>query len=328
MVGPNEDRRKPVLIVQHAQHEHPAAVRRALESQGILTQWLHPYLGENYPNREEISGMISLGGPMGANDENEHPWIASEIELIRRCVEAEYPVVGICLGGQMMARAMGSRVERNGIHEVGWFPIEVTEEGRKDPILGAAGSNPTVYHWHGDTFHLPEGATLLARSKACPRQAYRIGDKAYGFQFHPEADHQLVGDWLDVEGVEEEIRATQKTHGTRTVQNAKTQRDRAPKGEKASLKITAGIGSLFRELGCRGHAFASYEQFENWATHRTLLVVEFEGPGRKSVQLRGRIQALLSVTSGSFVIFQEENTVLWPIRMTDLAKVKKVSGSN
>jgi GMP synthase-like glutamine amidotransferase len=318
-----EERRKPVLIVQHAPHEHPAAVRRALESQGIQTHWLHPYLGEKYPDPAEISGLISLGGPMSANDEREHAWIAPEVRLMRECIDAGYPAVGICLGGQLMARALGSKVEQNGIHEVGWFPIEVTEEGRKDPILGTAGSSPTVYHWHGDTFHLPEGATLLARSKACARQAYRIGDKVYGFQFHPEADHQLVGEWLDLDGVEDEIRATQKTHGTRTVQNAKTQRDRASKGEKASLKITAGIGSLFRKVGCRGHACASFEQFEHWATQRDLLVVEFEGPERKPLQLRGRIQALLSVNAGDFVIFQEENTVLWPIRMTDLAKVTK-----
>jgi GMP synthase (glutamine-hydrolysing) len=321
MTARDPDRRKPVLIVQHAPHEHPAAVRRALESQGIQTLLIHPYRGESYPGTSEISGMLSLGGPMGANDEHEHPWIRPEVALLRASVEAGLPVVGICLGGQMLARALGGRVEKNETHEVGWFPIEVTEEGRKDAILGAAGSNPTVYHWHGDTFHPPKEAVLLARSKACARQAYRIGETAYGFQFHPEADHQLVGEWLDVEGVEDEIRASQKAHGTRTVQDARTQRNRAPQGEKASLKITAGIGSLFRRIGCRGHESAPPEQLEHWATHRTLLAIEFEGPGRKPVRLRGRIQALLSVTAGDFVIFQEECSLLWPIRTTDLARI-------
>lgn len=321
MAAKREERRKPVLIVQHAPHEHPAAVRRALESQGILTHWIHSYLGEGYPELSEISGIVSLGGPMGANDEAAHPWIALEIALMRKCVEAGLPVAGICLGGQMMARAMGGKVEANDVHEVGWFPIEVTEEGRKDPILGVAGSNPTVYHWHGDTFHLPPGAVLLARSKACPRQAYRLGERAYGFQFHPEADHQLVGEWLDSEGIEDDIAHARKASGAKTVQNSKTQRDRATQGEKASLKITAGIGALFRKLGCRGHECASFEELEIWATRRTLLVIEFEGSDRKHVQLRGRIQALLSVTAGEFVIFQEENTLQWPIRVTDLVKV-------
>lgn len=325
-LGTDKDRRKPVLIVQHAPHEHPAAVRRALESQGIQSLWIHPYLGEAYPRRGEISGMISLGGPMGANDDAEHPWIPNEVALLRECAENGLPVAGICLGGQMLARALGGRVERNDTHEVGWFPIEVTPEGRKDPILGAAGSNPMVYHWHGDTFLPPPHAVHLAGSRACPRQAYRMGDKVYGFQFHPEADHQLVHEWLSIAGVEEEILATQKAYGTTTVQDARTQRDRAFKGEKASLKITAGIGSLFRKLGCRGHDCATREEFDRWATHRTTLVVEFEGPDRRPIRLKGRIATLLSITAGDFVIFQEENTLLWPIRTTDLLKVVASTG--
>jgi GMP synthase-like glutamine amidotransferase len=320
--GHRPERRKPVLIVQHAQHEHPAAVRRALESQGIQSHWIHPYNNEAFPRIEEICGLISLGGPMGANDEADHPWIAREVALMRECVDAGHPIVGICLGGQMLARAMGSHVEKNETHEVGWFPIEITAEGRKDPILGMAGSNPTVYHWHGDTFHLPPDAVLLAKSRACPRQAYRIGEKAYGFQFHPEADHQLVGEWLDCEGMDEEIAAAQEAYGTETVQDSRTQRDRALKGEKASLKITAGIGSLFRRMGCRGHACTSREELDHWVTHRTMLVIEFEGSHRKPVQLRGRIATILAVAAGDFVIFQEENTLLWPVRLTDVQSIK------
>lgn len=324
MAAIREERRKPVLIVQHAPHEHPAAVRRTLESQGIQTHWIHSYLGEPYPELSSIAGMISLGGPMGANDEEKHPWIGPEIALMRKCIESGYPIAGICLGGQMMARAIGGKVERNEVHEVGWFPIEVTEAGRKDPILSVAGPNPTVYHWHGDTFHLPQDAVLLARSRACPRQAFRLGELAYGFQFHPEADHQLVGEWLDTEGCEDDIAYARKQSGARTVQNSKTQRDRATLGEKASLKITAGIGSLFRKLGCRGHECASFEEFESWATHRSTLIIEFEGSNRRITQLKGRIQALLSVTAGDFVIFQEENTLQWPIWLTDLLKVTAI----
>src|SRR6185312_17281721 len=103
-------------------------------------------------------------------------------------------------------------------------------------VLSSAGETPTVYHWHEDTFHLPEGATLLAYSKTCPRQAYRVGEHAYGFQFHPEADHQLLHEWLSYEGIEEEIADVQKTHGTRSVQNAETQRGHSLRGEKSSLK--------------------------------------------------------------------------------------------
>src|SRR4051812_10641272 len=98
--------KKPVLIVQHAPHEHPAAMLRALETQGIVSEWIHPYRGERYPGARQIAGMISLGGPMGANDEAAHPWIRDEIDLLRRSAEAGLPTIGICLGGQMLARAL------------------------------------------------------------------------------------------------------------------------------------------------------------------------------------------------------------------------------
>src|SRR4051812_16193799 len=114
---------------------------------------------------------------MGANDEAEHPWIKQECELLKACVLEEMPVVGICLGGQMMAKALGGKVEKNTTAEVGWFPISLNDAGQADQIAGAAGATPTVYHWHYDTFHLPTEAVLLGSSMHCPRQAYRLGNK-------------------------------------------------------------------------------------------------------------------------------------------------------
>src|SRR6185503_18161185 len=115
-----------------------------------------------------------------------------------------------------MARGMGGSVEKNNVVELGWFPIHLNPAGKSDFVLGSAGESPTVYHWHEDTFHLPKEAKLLAYSKACPRQAYRIGEHAYGFQFHPEADHQLLHEWLSYEGIEDEIKDTQKKFGSRS----------------------------------------------------------------------------------------------------------------
>jgi GMP synthase (glutamine-hydrolysing) len=318
-IWPFKERRKPVLIVQHAPHEHPAAVRRALESQGIPTIWLHPYRGENYPLLGEIGGMISLGGPMGANDESDHPWINEELDLLKRCVNAELPTVGICLGGQLMAKALGGRVEVHSIAEVGWFPIELSPEGLKDPVIGAAGTTPTVYHWHNDTFHLPTGAVLLAKSRHCDRQAYRVGEQAYGFQFHPEADHQLVLEWLSVEGTEDDIKAVRKIHGAKTVQNSKTQRNNA-------------IGALFRqaiadEIKHSSPAHQSYDDLEEWMTRRQPLLIEFEGSNGEPCHLRGTISSMLSISSGDFVIFQEENALLWPIRIEDIQEVKLLLAS-
>ena len=315
------ERRKPVLIIQHAPHEHPAALRRALESQGIAIQWIHPYLNETYPRVQDLNGVISLGGPMGANDETDFPWVKSEVELLKAAVSAALPVVGICLGGQMLAKALGGRVERLVNAEVGWFPIQLSEEGKNDPILGAAGANPTVYHWHNDTFHLPPGATLLASSKACPRQAYRINENVYGFQFHPEADHQLVLEWLSIDGTDVDLSEVRKSFGRKSVQNIPTQRNYALKGEKGSLKITAAIGSLFRRRNLDAIRETLFEELESHATHRTLITVEFEGAERKPVYLKGRVVSLLQIPVANFVIFEEENTMLWPIRIEDIRSI-------
>src|SRR6185312_10973034 len=103
----------PVLIIQHAPNEHPAVIRRALESQGTLTLIIHPYQGDAYPSHKEIAGIISLGGSMHANDDENNPWIPKECALLRKCVLEGLPTLGICLGGQMMARGLGAKVEKN-----------------------------------------------------------------------------------------------------------------------------------------------------------------------------------------------------------------------
>lgn len=312
------ERRKPILIVQHAQHEQPAAIRRAIESQGIQTLWIHPYQGEVYPDLSEIKGMISLGGPMGANDEDLYPWIKDECRLLRKCIESNRPVVGICLGAQMIAKALGGHVKKNKTAEIGWFPIHLNQAGKNDPITGAAGNNPTVYHWHCDTFYLPLEATLLAHSRSCDRQAFHIGEKAYGFQFHPEADHQLIHEWLAIDGVEEEIKQMQEIHGEATVQNAEYQRALALEGERASLKITAAIGQLFKNKTFESVSPQLHKQFQRWARNKSKLIIEFESSQRKAVQLKGQIAILLNIPHGDFVIFREENSILWPIRMDNI----------
>jgi GMP synthase-like glutamine amidotransferase len=259
---------------------------------------------------------------MSANDEEEHSWISKECELLLQSVEAGLPTVGICLGAQMMAKALGGRVERHEKYELGWFPIELNEEGKNDPILGSAGKAPMVYHWHGDTFHLPPQATLLAGSKACARQAYRIGERVYGFQFHPEADHQLVHEWLSIEGVEEEILDTQKLHGTRTVQDAATQRNRASKGEKSSIRITVGLTSLFRRRAREPLRQEIRERVSRWATRRRNVILSFEGSDRKISHLQGRITGVLTLPTGDFLILQELSGVLWPLRADDILAIE------
>jgi hypothetical protein len=232
--------------------------------------------------------------------------------------------VGICLGAQILARALGGRVEKHATAEVGWFPVQLNAAGIADPVMGAAGPSPTVYHWHLDTFYPPKGATLLASSRVTERQAYRIGEKVYGFQFHPEADHQLVLEWLSVEGMDEDIAAVQQDHGTETVQDSSTQRSHALRGEKGSLKITAAIASLFRQRPYEGVAPERQSDLQKWMTHRTPLVIEFECSERRPKRLVGTIMTLLTIPSGEYVIFQcsDPDATLWPVRIDDIRGIR------
>jgi GMP synthase-like glutamine amidotransferase len=139
------------------------------------------------------SGLIVMGGPQSANDPL--PGLAAEIELISRAMEARLPVLGICLGAQLLAKALGARVYPNSSKEIGWSPVFFTEEARHDPVFSGVPSPTTFFHWHGETFDLPAGAEWLAYSNLCRHQAYRCGTNAYGIQFHPEITPEMIADW-------------------------------------------------------------------------------------------------------------------------------------
>src|SRR5262245_50196260 len=137
-------------------------------------------------------GLIVLGGPMGVYEAERYPHLAQEIGWIAEAVQRGLPVLGICLGAQLTAAALGAAVRPATAPEVGWYPVELTEEGRRDPILSHFGPREHVFQWHGDTFGIPDGASWLAHAKHCPHQAFRYGDRVYGFQFHLEVDGLMI----------------------------------------------------------------------------------------------------------------------------------------
>lgn len=141
------------------------------------------------PTLDEIEFLVVLGGPMSVNDEARYAWLVPEKRLIHTCILAGKPVLGICLGAQLIASAMGARVYPHRVKEIGWFPIRGVES------QGGTFCFPPlveVFHWHGETFDLPSGAILLARSEACQNQAFQIGRRAIGLQFHLEATPETV----------------------------------------------------------------------------------------------------------------------------------------
>ncbi len=185
---------RPVLVLTHAPHEGPGAITRALDvPYGVRTvlDVAHPRL----PAPADVSGVVVMGGPMDADDVRGHPGLAAERALLAAAVDADVPVLGVCLGHQLLALALGARLHRRSAREVGFAPVRVVAD---DPVLralGGVGSEPTVLHWHSDEVDLPQGATLLASSDVTQVQAFRAGS-ALGVQFHPELDAAMLDLWL------------------------------------------------------------------------------------------------------------------------------------
>lgn len=193
-----------ILIVQHAADESPGLLRSELERQNISYEIVHPYRGEPFKALDAFTHLIVMGGHMGVNDHSKYPWIQEELELIRKSIRADRPVLGICLGAQMIAAALGKPVRKHDVPELGWVPLKLTDQGRSDPVLKHVLQQPRMFQWHYDTFELPDEAVLLASSAACLNQAFRYKQNVYGLQFHPEVDALLLKLWSqDPEAVQE-----------------------------------------------------------------------------------------------------------------------------
>ncbi|MGW8256183.1 MAG: type 1 glutamine amidotransferase [Thermoguttaceae bacterium] len=189
---------KHVLILRHVPHEAAGTIEEALVKAEIEFRYLdlfteHPV----YFDVRQISGLIVMGGPMNVDEVQNHPFLAYEPEWIRQTINLGIPTLGICLGSQLIAKAMGARVYANGRKEIGWYPLELTAAARDDGLFADCEEKQTVFQWHGDTFDLPVGAVHLAQSPLCRNQAFRVGYSTYALQFHIEMTAEMIEDWLD-----------------------------------------------------------------------------------------------------------------------------------
>lgn len=183
---------RPVLLLTHVAHEGPGLIARALDGRPITTRTVVDEPGPRLPAVADLAGLVVMGGPQDADDDRGHPGLAAERRLLAEAVDAGLPTLGVCLGMQLLALALGARLHRRHGTEIGFAPVEVVAP---DPLLAPAGSAPTVLHWHSDAVDLPDGATLLARTATTPVQAFRAGS-AVGVQFHLEVDATLLDLWL------------------------------------------------------------------------------------------------------------------------------------
>ena len=188
-----------VLVLQHIACEPPGVFEDVLLERGVELQRVGLDECEPLPaSLDGIDAIVAMGGPMSVNDEAEHPWLMREKALIARAVRSGVPFWGSCLGVQLLASSLGAEVRQGSAAEVGVLPVFATPEGTADPVFaGLSWPRPTL-QWHQDTFDLPEGATLLATSPQYPHQAFRVGELAYGVQFHVELDEAMADEWARV----------------------------------------------------------------------------------------------------------------------------------
>ncbi len=199
-----------VLILKNIKTEGPGTIGDFLKSEGISYRVVE-LASESIPDTKDFNTLVMMGGPMSVNESDRYPYIKKEEELVGEFIKDGKKVLGICLGAQIMAKALGARVYKGSNPEIGWYDIEFTEAGLRDCLMKKLAIHPKagdfwkrfkVFHWHGETFDIPPGALKLAKSDLYPNQAFRYGNNAYAFQFHIEVTRDIVYDWLKNENVD------------------------------------------------------------------------------------------------------------------------------
>ena len=194
-----------VLVLQHIACEPPGVYEDVLDEHGATIHRVELDEGDPLPDWRAFDAIVAMGGPMGALDDDEHPWLTDEKRLIADAVRSGLPFWGVCLGVQLLAASLGARVYPGPAPEVGVLPVLLTDEALADPVFAGTPRELLSLQWHGDTFDLPDGATRLAGSPAYPNQAFRVGADAYGVQFHLEVSPALAREWADVPAYPESL---------------------------------------------------------------------------------------------------------------------------
>jgi GMP synthase (glutamine-hydrolysing) len=191
---------RKLLVLQHVASEPLGHLDPLLRESGIRIRYVN--FGRDpraEPDIRRYDGLVVLGGPMNVDQVDHHPHLQTEMTIIREAIRSDRPVLGICLGAQLLAAAMGGEVRPNPVPEIGWYRLHARPEARQDPLFRHFdhGARQFIFQWHAYTFAPPPGAVPLAWTRSCRNQAYRLGDRAWGLQFHLEADEALITRWLE-----------------------------------------------------------------------------------------------------------------------------------
>lgn len=205
-----------VAIVENTRITHHGLVGVALHERAALIDQLKPWSGQPLPQTVDADALVVFGGEQSARDDHTHPYLPDLARLMAAYTAKDRPVLGICLGSQLLARAYGAENHLGTAPEFGWVDVSLTEAGRADPVLSQVPGTFPIFQWHSDTFALPKGSVHLAQSPTAQNQAFRIGRATYGTQFHFEASRQVVRDWSQTfpETIERMLPGWTETHPT------------------------------------------------------------------------------------------------------------------
>lgn len=196
-----------ILIIKNIASEGPGTIEEYLRAEKLPYSIIDLKKGETAPPISTVTHFVIMGGPMAVYEMEQYPFLENETLLIESAIKANKHVLGVCLGAQMVAHALGARVYAGGQKEIGWYEVTLTGDGMRDPCVSQLAydgrKSAQVFQWHGDTFDLPAGAVRLASSDLYPNQAFRYSDRVYALQFHIEVSPVIVFDWLkDEKGVD------------------------------------------------------------------------------------------------------------------------------
>lgn len=187
-----------ILILKHVEIEGPETIGKFFVDQGFEIRVLDLYAGDRLPQDfNNLEAVISLGGPMNVYEEDKHLFLKDEDIFLKEVLAREIPFMGICLGSQLLAKAAQARVGRSPQKEIGFSPVQLSVEGKKDPLFQNVAGQFDTFQWHEDMFEIPTAGKLLASSSVCPHQAFRYGKNAYGLQFHIEITDKSIREWSD-----------------------------------------------------------------------------------------------------------------------------------
>ena len=209
-----------VLVLRHVPHEHLGTLARSLEENNINHQYINLYeKGAQDIFIEGYDGLIILGGPMNVYEVDKYPFLQREDRAIKEALHKRMPILGICLGAQLIAKALAAKVMKNEEKEIGWYPLKISKEAASDNLFSSFNPEETVFQWHGDTFEIPDGAVHLAESPFCTNQAFRYKSNVYGLQFHLEVTPQMIREWLEVPENKREIDSLEEAINPEYIRN-------------------------------------------------------------------------------------------------------------